>query len=94
MTDRNAKFDAAVNRLLRTMAITQVSVSTEPPVALFDLNLPAMAEAICGVRDLIDTGAVPATYVVKGSQQVIGSSTADLLAESISTPCPDTLEGL
>lgn len=89
--DRNPQFDAAVERLARVMAITQISMSTSPPAALFALNLPPLLSAIVDLADQLIEQQVPSNYQVLTESTVLGQATADLIAESISTPAPNTI---
>lgn len=91
---RNPQFDAAVNRLARVMAITQVSMSTNPPAGLFELNLPALMSACEALETLLQDQVVPANYQVLTDEIVMGQATAELIADAISTPVPDSPEGL
>lgn len=91
MSDRVPEFDRAVNRLARVMAITQVSLGTEPRAALFRLNLPALAEAVEALESGLEAGVVPSDYVVQVDPTVLGRATAGLIADSIASPTPDTI---
>lgn len=86
------RYNAAIRRLARVMAITQISMSSTPPRALFDLNLPALIDAAQDLENLRDT--VPTNYLIKVEPQVIGTETAGVIADALATPVPDSPEGL
>lgn len=80
--------DRAVDRLVRNMAITQVSLHQRPPAALFALSVTALQSAVDDVATLLaDTDS---SRVILTSSGALGPATASLLADALhSEPTPD-----
>jgi len=86
-----ADLQAALNRLARNMTITQVALDTEPPAALFALNVEALKSSVEDVAVLLTY--VPSNTKCSVAQRAMGPATAALLADALQSEhaTPDTV---
>jgi hypothetical protein len=81
--------EAAVARLSRAMALTDLAMTLGQPAASFArANLPALRSACDAVEA---AAALDPHQIVTPPTSVVGPHTAEAIADAITDPTPDTL---